>query len=138
MADVLFGDEHVAAYRASGGEVGHEWQPGIYCLLLTTTGRRSGQPRTVPLIYVQDRDDYVVIASKGGAETHPAWYRNLDADPQVELEVGDQVIAATARTASGDEAARLWKRMTEVWPAYDDYATKTDRAIPVVVLTSEA
>ena len=135
MADVLFGREHVEAYRASDGDVGHEWQPGIYCLLLTTTGRRSGQARTVPLIYVQDGDDHVVIASKGGADTHPAWYLNLEADPEVELQVGDQVMAATARTASGDEAARLWTRMAEVWPAYDDYAKKTDRQIPVVVLT---
>jgi deazaflavin-dependent oxidoreductase (nitroreductase family) len=135
---VLFGREHVEAYRESGGEVGHEWLPGIYTLLLTTTGRRTGQARTAPLIYVQDGDDYVVIASKGGADTHPAWYLNLDADPDVQLQVGDRVMDATARTASGDEAARLWKRMAEVWPDYDDYATKTDRQIPVVVLTPAA
>jgi deazaflavin-dependent oxidoreductase (nitroreductase family) len=132
---MLFGQEHVEAYRESGGEVGHEWQPGVYTLLLTTTGRRTDERRTAPLIYVQDGDDYVVIASKGGADTHPAWYLNLDADPAVELQVGSEVMPARARTASGEEASRLWTRMAEVWPDYDEYATRTDRRIPVVVLT---
>jgi deazaflavin-dependent oxidoreductase (nitroreductase family) len=135
---VLFGDEHVEAYRESDGEVGHEWKPGIFTLLLTTTGRRSGTARTVPLIYIEDGDAYVVIASKGGADTHPAWYLNLEADPEVELQVGAEVMRATARRASGEEETRLWERMAEVWPDYDEYAKKTDRPIPVVVLTPRA
>jgi deazaflavin-dependent oxidoreductase (nitroreductase family) len=135
---MLFGDEHVEKYRETGGEIGHEWKPGVFTLLLTTTGRRTGRPRTSPLIYVEDADDYVVIASKGGADSHPDWYVNLDADPEVEIQVGDRVMAARARTASRDEAARLWKPMTEVWPAYDEYAEKTDREIPVVVITPDS
>lgn len=134
---MLFGQEHVERYRETGGEVGHEWLPGIHTLLLTTTGRRSGEPRTSPLIYGRDGDDYVVIASKGGADTHPDWYHNLVAHPRVELQVGSRVMAATARTASREEAARLWPSMAEIWPDYDDYATRTEREIPVVVLSPE-
>lgn len=134
---MLFGDEHVQKYRETDGEVGHEWQPGVHTLLLTTTGRRTGRRRTSPLIYVEDGDDYVVIASKGGADSHPDWYLNLEADPEVEIQVGSRVMAARARTASGEEAARLWKPMAQVWPDYDEYAKKTDREIPVVVLAPE-
>lgn len=134
---MLFGPEHVQAYRESKGEVGHEWQPGVYTLLLTTNGRRSGRPYTTPLIYGQDGQDYVVVASKGGADEDPDWYRNLLADPQVEIQVADEVMTGTARTASGDERARLWAMMARIWPAYDEYAEKTDREIPVVVITPQ-
>lgn len=132
---MLFGTEHVQAYRESGGEVGHEWRPGVFTLLLTTTGRRSGTAYTTPLIYGRDGRDYVIVASKGGADEHPDWYRNLDADPDVEIQVEADVMAATARTAAGDERARLWATMADIWPAYNDYADKTDREIPVVMLT---
>lgn len=135
---MLFGDEHVEKYRRTLGEIGHEWQPGVFTLLLTTTGRRSGQEYTTPLIYREDGSDYVVVASKGGANDHPDWYLNLDENPGVQIQVADRVVQATARTASSDEKDRLWPYMAEVWPDYDDYARKTDRDIPVVVLTPRA
>lgn len=131
---MLYGTRHVEAYRQSGGEVGHEWQPGVFTLLLTTTGRTSGEPYTTPLIYGEDGGRYVVVASKGGADSHPDWYRNLTVTPEVEIQVADEVMTATARTATGDERSRLWALMAEIWPDYDTYATKTDREIPVVVL----
>lgn len=134
---MLFGEEHVEKYRETGGEVGHEWQPGVYALLLTTTGRKSGSPYTTPLIYRDDGSDYVVVASKGGADSHPDWYHNLDEHPEVEIQVGSDVMAATAHTVAGDDRQRLWSRMAEVWPDYDEYAGKTDRDIPVVVLTPQ-
>ena len=133
-AENLFGEEHVRRYRETGGEVGHIWREGSTVLLLTTTGRRSGEPRTTPLIYAQDGDRYVIVGSKGGAPEHPGWYRNLEKTPDVELRVGDEVFPARARTASGEERERLWRKANEVWPHYDEYARKTDREIPVVVL----
>lgn len=132
---MLFGREHVERYRATDGREGHEWQPGVFTLLLTTTGRRSGEPYTTPLIYGEDGDEYVIVASKGGADDHPDWYVNLEADPEVEVQVGAEVFRATARTADPDEKRRLWPRMADIWPDFDEYATRTDRDIPVVVLT---
>ena len=131
---MLFGREHVETYRETGGDVGHEWQPGVYTLLLTTTGHASGQPYTTPLIYREADGNYVVVASKGGAPEDPDWYRNLEADPEVEIQVGPEVMPATARTVEGAERERLWSHMAEVWPDYDEYAQKTVRRIPVVVL----
>jgi deazaflavin-dependent oxidoreductase (nitroreductase family) len=130
----LFGQEHVDRYRETGGDEGHDWQ-GTKTLLLTTTGRRSGERREHALIYGRHGDDYLVVASKGGAPQHPAWYLNLQADPSVELQVGDDRFAATARTAKPEEKPELWRIMTAEWPAYDEYQTKTDRDIPVVVLS---
>lgn len=132
-AELLFGDEHVRRYRETDGEEGHEWR-GTIVLLLTTTGRKSGEPRTMPLIYQPDGDNYVVVASKGGWEHHPAWYLNLEANPDVEVQVKADRFKARARTAEGEERARLWKLMAATWPQYDDYQKKTDREIPVVVL----
>ena len=133
-AESLFGEDHVRRYRETGGAVGHDWKEGSTVLLLTTTGRRSGKPRTTPLIYARDGDRYVIVASKGGAPEHPGWYRNLNKDPEVELQVRDQVFPARARTAAGDERERLWRKVNEVWPHYAEYAQRTDREIPVVVL----
>jgi deazaflavin-dependent oxidoreductase (nitroreductase family) len=133
-ADNLFGEEHVRRYRETGGEVGHIWREESTVLLLTTTGRRSGDPTTTPLIYAQDGDRYVIVASKGGAPEHPGWYLNLEKTPEVELQVEDQVFPARARTASGEEREQLWRKANAVWPHYDEYAEKTDREIPVVVL----
>jgi len=130
----LFGDEHVRRYRETGGKVGHEWRNGSKILLLTTKGRKTGEPRTSPLIYENDGDRYVIVASKGGAPEHPGWYRNLSKNPDVELQVMDEVFPAQARTAEGDERDRLWKLAAQQWPAYDDYKQKTEREIPVVVL----
>jgi|1186.fasta_scaffold31905_2 proline iminopeptidase len=130
----LFGDEHVRRYRETGGKVGHEWRNGSKILLLTTKGRKTGEPRTSPLIYENDGDRYVIVASKGGAPEDPGWYRNLAKNPDVELQVLDDVFPAHARTATGEERERLWKLAAQQWPAYDDYRQKTDREIPVVVL----
>lgn len=132
---MLFGEEHVERYRATGGAEGHEWQPGVFTLLLTTTGRRSGEQHTTPLIYREIDGDYVIVASKGGAAEDPDWYRNLESDPDVRIQVAERVMDATARTVEGAQRDRLWTLMAEVWPDYDTYATKTDREIPVVALT---
>jgi deazaflavin-dependent oxidoreductase (nitroreductase family) len=130
----LFGQEHVDRYRETGGDDGHDWE-GTKTLLLTTTGRRSGEPREHALIYGRHGEDYLVVASKGGAPQHPAWYLNLEANPEVEVQVGDERFRATARTATPEEKPELWRIMTAEWPAYDEYQTKTDRDIPVVVLS---
>ena len=130
--------DHTRRYLESGGEDGHEWRPGVPTLLLTTTGRKSGVKRRTALIYGRDNADYVVVASKGGTPEHPAWYLNLEADPEVEIQVLDTVLPATARTVTGEDRERLWALMRQIWPAYDEYQTKTDRQIPVVVLTPKA
>ncbi len=131
--DDLFGQAHVEAYRASDGARGYEWR-GTHILLLTTTGRKSGEQRTTPLIHVADGERrWVVIASKGGAPEHPAWFANLEADPNATIQVKADVIPVRMSVVEGPERERLWGLMTGVWPAYDDYAAKTDRHIPVVL-----
>lgn len=130
----LIGNEHVRRYRETSGEVGHLWN-GATILLLTTIGRKSGEPRTSALIFAYDGDDMLLIASQGGAPTHPAWYHNLTANPQVEVQVKDKKMTATARTAVGTEKERLWKVMTAQWPNYDVYTTRTTRDIPLVVIS---
>jgi deazaflavin-dependent oxidoreductase (nitroreductase family) len=127
--------EHTQRYLDSGGEDGHEWRPGVPTLLLTTTGRKSGIKRRTALIYGRDNADYVVVASKGGSPEQPAWYLNLEADPEVEIQVFDEVLPVVARTVGGEGRERLWALMRQIWPAYDEYQTKTDREIPVVVLS---
>ena len=131
--DELFGAEHVRVYRETGGERGHHWR-GTTVLLLTTRGRRSGEPRTTPLIFRDDGDRFVIVASKGGAPEHPGWYENLVADRDATIQVGAEEIAVRARDAQGEERGRLWRRMAEVWPDYESYQRRTDREIPVVVL----
>jgi proline iminopeptidase len=137
-ATSLFGAEHVKRYRETGGEVGHIWKEGSTVLLLTTKGRKSGEPRTTPLIYARDGDRYVIVASKGGAPEHPGWYENLSKEPTVELLVLDDVFPARAHVAEGEERERLWAKANEVWPHYAEYQEKTDREIPVVVLERAA
>jgi deazaflavin-dependent oxidoreductase (nitroreductase family) len=137
-ATKLYGEEHVRRYRETGGEVGHIWKEGSTVLLLTTKGRKSGQPRTTPLIYAEDGDRYVIVASKGGAPKDPGWYENLSRDPHVELQVKDEVFPAQARVAEGEERERLWRKANEVWSHYAEYQQKTDREIPVVVLERAA
>ena len=129
----LIGDEHVRRYRETNGEVGYLWNNATI-LLLTTTGRKSGQPRTSALIFGYDGDDMLLIASKGGAPDHPGWYRNLVANPDVEVQVGTKKLKAKARTVTGEERAKLWPVALKFWPPYADYAKKTEREIPVVVL----
>lgn len=133
----LLMDEHVRRYRETDGEVGYIWN-GVPILLLTTVGRRSGQQRTSALIFARRADDYLVVASQGGAPTHPKWYLNLQATPEAEIQVRADHIPVTTRTATAEEKPRLWKVVTEVWPNYDTYQTRTDRDIPVVVLTPRA
>jgi deazaflavin-dependent oxidoreductase (nitroreductase family) len=132
--DELFGEEHVRVYRETGGERGYHWR-GTTILLLTTHGRISGEDRTTPLIHRTDGDRWVIVASKGGAPANPSWFENLQADPEARIEVKGEQIPVLASTAQGDERARLWQLMNEVWPAYADYQAKTEREIPVVVLT---
>ncbi|MDX6650276.1 MAG: hypothetical protein QOJ97_2227 [Solirubrobacteraceae bacterium] len=131
--DALFGPEHVRVYRETAGEHGYHWR-GARVLLLTTTGRKSGEPRTHPLIHRTDGDRWVVIASKGGWAHDPIWFKNLEADPNATIEVLADEFPVRARVAEGDERDRLWKLMTEEWPAYDEYQSRTERQIPVVVL----
>lgn len=130
----LLGDEHVRRYRETNGEVGYLWN-GATALLLTSTGRKSGEPRTSALIFARDGDDYLVVASMGGAPQHPQWYLNLTANPDAEIQVKGDHIPVTARTASDDEKPRLWAIVTKQWPNYDAYQTRTDRVIPLVVLS---
>ncbi len=133
-ASHLYGKDHVRSYRETGGELGHDWQRGTSTLLLTTTGRKSGEERTTPLIYGRAGDDFVVVASKGGAYTPPGWYVNLLERPEVEVQVLDDRFTAHARTASADEKPALWSEMVGHWPDYDSYQSGTQREIPVVVL----
>ncbi|MER5623445.1 nitroreductase family deazaflavin-dependent oxidoreductase [Streptosporangium sp. NPDC002544] len=130
---MLYGKEHVARYQATDGAEGHEWQ-GTTTLILTTTGRRSGERHDTPLIYQRHGDDFLVVASKGGADNPPLWYLNLQADPEVGVQVLGDRFTARARTATPEEKPELWQIMTAAWPAYDEYQTKTGREIPVVVL----
>jgi len=130
---MLFGKEHVDRYLATDGEEGHEWQ-GTTCLLLTTTGAKSGEPRIAPLIYEPYGDAYLVVASKGGAPAPPAWYVNLRANPEVEVQIKGERFRARARDASPEEKPAMWTVMTKAWPDYDSYQAKTEREIPVVVL----
>jgi deazaflavin-dependent oxidoreductase (nitroreductase family) len=129
----LLGEEHVQRYRETDGEVGYLWN-GVPTLLLTTTGRKTGQPRTTPLIFNRDGDDYLVVASMGGAPSHPNWYLNLTARPDAEIQVHAEHLPVTAHTAAPDEKARLWAIVAEQWPNYDVYQSRTTREIPVVVL----
>jgi len=130
----LIGAEHVLRYQETDGEVGYEWN-GVSTLLLTTTGRKSGKPRTTALIFGRDGDNYLVVASQGGRPTHPNWYWNLTTDPAAEIQVKAEHLTVTARTADDTEKPRLWKIMTDAWPNYDTYQSRTDRIIPLVVLT---
>lgn len=130
---MLFGDEHVRRYEETDGEEGHDWQ-GARALILTTKGRKTGEPRKSPLIYEPHGDDFLVVASKGGADAPPAWYLNLQADDEVEVQVKGDRFRARARDATPHEKPEMWAKMTAVWPAYDDYQQQTDRVIPVVVL----
>jgi deazaflavin-dependent oxidoreductase (nitroreductase family) len=132
--DELFGPEHVRVYRETRGERGYHWR-GTTILLLTTRGRRTGEPRTMPLIHRTDGDRWVVVASKGGWPQNPAWFENLMAEPDAEIEVLGDRIPVRASVAEGTERERLWALMTEVWPDYDEYQERTSRQIPVVVLT---
>jgi deazaflavin-dependent oxidoreductase (nitroreductase family) len=132
--------DHLRRYEEAPAE-GHLWDataPGGYpntpTLLLTTTGRKSGKQITMPLIYGKEDDRYIIVASKGGAPQHPAWYLNLQANPQVDVQVVEEKFRAIARTATGEERQRMWQLMSAIYPPYPDYQKRTEREIPVVVL----
>ena len=131
---MLFGDEHVQRYIETDGAEGHDWEGGSSVLILTTVGCKSGVRRSTPLIYGRSGDDFLIVASKGGADEPPAWYLNLSEQPEVDLQVWGDRFRARARNATADEKPEMWKTMVGEWPAYDEYQQKTDREIPVVVL----
>jgi len=120
-------------FRAKDGKVTGVFA-GAPVLLLTTTGARSGRKHTTPLVYQQDGDRIVVFGSRGGAPTHPAWYRNLVANPIVTVELPGETFEAKAGTIEGPERERIWSAQKEIMPAFAEYEAKTDRQIPVVVL----
>ena len=133
--------DHLRRYLESNGSDGHMWDAasaggsGVFpTLLLTTRGRHSGEPRMLPLIYGKSDTGHVIVASKGGFPTHPLWYLNLVAEPEVDVQVGAEKFRARARTAEGEERAKLWDAMISVYPPYSDYQARADREIPVVVL----
>jgi deazaflavin-dependent oxidoreductase (nitroreductase family) len=133
-ASQLFGEEHVRSYRETDGELGYLWREGAPTLLLTVTGRKSGDEYTTPLIFGEDGESYVLVASQGGRPQHPDWYLNLVANPDVEVQILGDCFRARARTAEGEERERLWRMMNGIWPHYDEYQARTERTIPVVVL----
>jgi deazaflavin-dependent oxidoreductase (nitroreductase family) len=125
--------KHVRSYLATNGEDGHLYQ-GWPTLLLTTRGRKSGKLRRTALIYQQDGDRYLLVASNAAAPKHPAWYLNLVAHPEVTVQVGADTFTARARTATPEEKRLLWPRMTAIFPLYDTYQAQTDRELPLVIL----
>ncbi len=132
--DNLFGAEHVRVFRETKGQRGTHWR-GTTILLLTTEGRSSHEPRTTPLIHRTDGERWIIVASKGGAPDHPGWFKNMQANPDAEIDLGPEQVPVRMSIAEGEERERLWTAMAEVWPAYNTYQEKTDREIPVVVLS---
>ena len=133
--------DHVTRYLATNGEDGYLWDAKVGggkgmvpTLLLTTTGRKSGRTLTLPLIFGTSGRNYIVVASKGGAATHPSWYLNLEKNPEVGVQVKADKFNARARTATGDERAAHWRQMVEIYGPYETYQTWTQRQIPVVLL----
>jgi deazaflavin-dependent oxidoreductase (nitroreductase family) len=133
-AEDLHGDAHVERYLETDGADGYEWRNGTKILILFTTGRKSGEERSHALIFEDWLDAHIVVASKGGTDAPPAWFLNLQADPQAEIQIKGDRFAVRARVATDEEKPEMWEKMTDAWPDYDDYQKKTDRVIPVVVL----
>ncbi len=129
----LLGDEHVRVYRETNGETGYLWN-GVPSLLLTFTGRKSGEARTIPIICTKVGESYIIIASKGGSATHPKWYLSVSENPNVEVQVKAEKFKAVARTAASPERELLWAEAVKAWPNYDLYQSRTTRVIPVVVI----
>jgi deazaflavin-dependent oxidoreductase (nitroreductase family) len=137
-ATQLHGAEHVRVYEETDGENGHEWKNGTSILILTTTGRRSGEERKNALIYGMAGGDPMIVASKGGNPQHPAWYLNLQDNSEVQVQIKGDKFTARARDATPEERPALWEQMAEHWPDYDNYQQKTDREIPIVILERAA
>ncbi|MGH7788116.1 MAG: nitroreductase family deazaflavin-dependent oxidoreductase, partial [Candidatus Binatia bacterium] len=117
-------------YRATNGRVGGTFRHGAPVMLLTTIGRKTGQRHTLPLLYLRDGSELVTVASKGGMDHHPLWYRNLIANPQVDVQIGPTVEPMVARSATAEEKAALWPRLVAIYPDYADYQARTQRDIP--------
>ena len=122
-------------FRLSGGRIGGTFPGGAPVMLLTTIGRKSGQPRTAPLLYLREGDDLVIVASMGGMSKHPIWYRNIEANPNVVVEIGSEKRKMRARRASGEEKAALWPKLVAMYADYDQYQARTERNIPVLILS---
>lgn len=140
-----WGKRHLEAYLRTDGETGHlvDFRPiggpeAAPCLILDVTGRKTGEPHLLPLIYGKDGDGFVIVASKGGAPNHPAWFLNLEVNPDVKFQVLDRKYRGRARVADTSERARLFAMMATIYPLYLDYQQKTGREIPVVILTVDA
>lgn len=131
---MLYGQAHIERYEATDGAEGYHWRNGTTILLLHTTGRRSGKEYTHPLIFREYDGGYLIVASKGGAPEPPDWYRNIEANPEVTVQIKGDRFRAKARTATPEEKPAMWRHMVQVWPDYENYQRKTDREIPVVVL----
>ena len=130
----LHGRPHVERYLATDGEEGYHWRRGTTILILFTRGRKSGAERSHALIFRPFGDDYLVVASKGGSDAPPAWFRNLEADPDVQVQIKGDRFPARARIATPAEKPAMWAEMVGAWPDYDRYQERTAREIPVVVL----
>ncbi len=122
-------------YRISGGRLGGTWLRGAPVMLLTYTGRKSGEKRTTPLLYLRDGNDIVIVGSQGGMSKHPLWFLNLEANPDCEVEIGPVRTLMRSRRVTDDEKARLWPRLTEMYRDFDDYQARTERNIPVLRLS---
>jgi deazaflavin-dependent oxidoreductase (nitroreductase family) len=133
-ASELFGPDHVASYLETDGETGYLWKNGTTILLLFTRGRKSGEERINPLIFQPHGDEFLIVASRGGTDLPPGWFLNLEAEPDVEIQVKGERFPVRARVASAEEKPERWAKMAAVWPDYDDYQERTSREIPVVIL----
>jgi deazaflavin-dependent oxidoreductase (nitroreductase family) len=132
---MLYGAEHIERYEATDGAEGYDFgDHGAHILILTTIGRKSGEERKNALIYREVDGRYAIVSSKGGAPQHPDWHFNLEADPNVKVQIKADKFAAKARIASDEERAVIWPKMAEIWPDYNEYTKKTDRIIPIVIL----
>jgi deazaflavin-dependent oxidoreductase (nitroreductase family) len=132
---MLYGDEHIRRYEETDGEVGWEWgDHGGTILILTTTGRKSGKERKNALLFREVPGGYAIVSSNAGASDHPNWHYNLVANPEVKVQIKGDKFNARAHVADSEEREKIWPKMVEVWPDYNEYAKKTDREIPIVVL----
>ena len=129
---------NVWIYRLSGGRFGSKFLRGAPVCLVTTTGKKSGQPRTIALIYLQDGANVIFVASKGGMSHHPAWYFNMLAKPEIQVQIGTEPVSMRVRQASSEEKAALWPRLCAIYPDYDDYQARTTRDIPVMIASPTA
>ena len=125
---------HTAVYRATGGRIGHRFPGSPSMLLLDHVGAKSGQKRTTPLVYVRDGESLVLVASKGGNPKHPAWFHNLRANPETEVQVGSERRAVRARVAEEEERERLWPKAVDTYSGYRGYQERTEREIPLLIL----